>query len=80
LWAEEPQPDTETDQETSFFDAMSLAQHACADMQHKSFFGLFVPHIRLFQIMAELKLVPSGALRLSKLKLSNFSNKRHRQK
>jgi hypothetical protein len=81
LWAEEPQPDEEPVQEpassmtavSSTFDALSLAQHSCANIQHKAFIGLFVPHNRLLSILEGLKMVPSGALRYSKQSLSKLS-------
>ena len=75
LWAEEPQPDEDPDQESdeepalsmtavsSTFNALSLAQHAYADMLHKACVGMFVPHNRLLSILTDLKLVPSDSLR-----------------
>ena len=45
---------------------MSLAQHACANIQHKAFVGMFVPHNRLLQTLEGLTLFPNNALRHSK--------------
>ncbi len=58
LWAEEPQQDDEPDHEpaasmtavSSTLDALSLTQHACANIQHKAFVSLFVRHNRLWTI------------------------------
>ncbi len=88
LWAEEPQQDDEPDQEpasnitavSSTLDALSLAQHACANIQHKAFVGLFVPHNRLWTILRGLDLVPKDPLYHSKQDLSKLSTKRHKIK
>ncbi|KAL0020867.1 hypothetical protein WJX77_003664 [Trebouxia sp. C0004] len=56
-WAEKLQPASAQEPSSSLntassdFDAMSLAQHACANIQHKAFVGMFVPHNRLLQIL-----------------------------
>ena len=57
---------------------MSLAQHACAHVQHKAFVGMFVPHKRLLEILEGLTLFPNDALRYSKQGMSKLTNKRHR--
>lgn len=54
LWAEKLVPAQEPASSlnpVSFnVDAMSLAQHACAYIQHKAFVGILVPHSKLFQL------------------------------
>ncbi|DBA79152.1 TPA: hypothetical protein ACH3X1_008984 [Trebouxia sp. C0004] len=58
LWAEEIQPAQEPSSSlntaSSNFGAMYLAQHACAN---KAFFGMFVPHNRLLQILEGSRIV-----------------------
>ena len=84
LWAEEPQPAQEPSSSlntaSSNFDAMSLVQHACANIEYKAFVGMFVPHNRLLQLLEGLTLFPSDALRQSKQGMSKLTNKRHRDK
>lgn len=82
LWAEElwpaQAPSSNLNTASSNFGAMSLAQHACANIQHKAFVGMFVPHNRLLQILEGLKLFPNDALRHSKQGMSKLTNKRQR--
>ncbi len=84
LWGEELKSDPEStssmNQVSSTFDAMSLAKHACANIEHKAFVGLFVPHNRILQILEEMTLFPDDALRHSKQKASKLTNKRGRNK
>ena len=81
LWAEEPQQDDEPASDmtavSSDLSALSLAQHACANIPHKAFFGLFVPTNRLWSILRELHLVPEDSLHRSSL---SKSTKRHKTK
>ncbi len=87
LWAE-PQQDDEPDQEpasdisaVSFkLDALSLAQHACANIEHKAYMSLFVPHNRLWKILRGLDLVPEDPLYHSRQDLSKLTTKRHKTK
>ena len=84
LWAEEPQQDPEPASSLSpvlsGVDAMGLAQHACANIEHKAFVGTFVPHNRLLTILQGLKLFPGGALRGNKHTIAKLTNKRRRDK
>ncbi|KAL0051412.1 hypothetical protein WJX82_006940 [Trebouxia sp. C0006] len=69
LWAEEPQQDDEPASDmtavSSDLSALSLAQHACANIPHKALFGFFVPTNRLWSILRELDLVPEDPLHRS---------------
>lgn len=84
LWVEELQPAQKPSSSlntiSSDLSAMSLAQHACANIPHKAFIGLFVPHNRLLQILEGLSLFPSDALRHTKQgsTMSKLTNKRPR--
>ena len=84
LWVEELQPAQKPSSSlntiSSDLSAMSLAQHACANIQHKAFIGMFVPHNRLLQILEGLSLFPSDALRHTKQgsTMSKLTNKRPR--
>lgn len=84
LWVEELQPAQKPSSSlntiSSDLSAMSLAQHACANIQHKAFIGIFVPHNRLLQILEGLSLFPSDALRHTKQgsTMSKLTNKRPR--
>ena len=81
LWVEELQPaQTSLNTISSDLGAISLAQHACANIPHKAFIGMFVPHNRLLQILEELSLFPNDALCHTKQgnTMSKLTNKRPR--
>lgn len=84
LWVEELQPAQKPSSSpntiSSDLSAMSLAQHACANIPHKAFIGMFVPHNRLLQILEGLSLFPSDALRHTKQgsTMSKLTKKRPR--
>ena len=93
LWAEEQDPDqlatqdaaegSETESSSSLnavsssLDALRLARHSCANIKHKAFVALFVPHHRLVAILQGLEMLPSDPLMQSSSKLTN---KRRRKK
>ena len=59
LWAEEVRPDQQPasslNPSSSNLDAAPLAQHSCADIQHKASVDLLVPANRLCQMLEELE-------------------------
>ncbi|DBA91414.1 TPA: hypothetical protein ACH3X2_003946 [Trebouxia sp. C0005] len=62
---------------SSALDALTLAQHSCANIQHKAFVALFVPSHRLVAILQALQMLPNDPLMQSSYKLSD---KHHRNK
>lgn len=61
---------------SSALDALMLAQHSCANIEHQAFVALFVPSHRLVVILQALQLLPNDPLVQSSFELSN---KRHRK-
>ena len=61
----------------SALDALTLAQHSCAIIEHKAFVALFVPSHRLVAILQALQMLPNDPLVQSSSKLSD---KHHRKK
>ena len=47
---------------SSALDALTLAQHICANIQHKAFVALFVPSHRLVAILQALRMLPNDPL------------------
>ena len=70
LWEEEQdldQPATQDEElessagvsaASSALDALTLAQHSCANIEHKAFVALFVPSHRLVAILQALQILP----------------------
>lgn len=56
---------------SSALDALTLAQHSCANIEHKAFVALFVPSHRLVAILQALQMLPNDPLMQSSSKLSN---------
>ena len=62
---------------SSALDALMLAQHSCANIEHKTFVAHFVPLHTLVAILQAPQMLPNDPLVQSSSKLSN---KRHRKK
>ena len=61
---------------SSALDALTLAQHGCANIEHKAFVALFVPSHRLVAILQALQMLPNDPLVQSNSKLSNKSHEK----
>ena len=61
---------------SSALDALTLAQHSCANIEHKAFVALFVPSHRLVAILQALQMLPNDPVVQSSSKLSNKSHRK----